>query len=459
MAARHLRYLLLAALAGCTLAEPPDDTVILAEALPETTTIPAVWATEEATTVETEGSWVASFQDPELQALVDEALANNRDIQAAAARVQAALQTVNIAGAPLLPSVSLGGGTQYSRNSQLSDSYHVSGAALEVTWEVDLWGKLRSGQAAAEALAAATENEAEYARQSIAATVARLWITNIEIAQLIALAQTAIDDYTELVDLTREKEAGGQVSTFDVVQVEGRLKAALSVQNQLQARANEVISALEVLLGRYPSLTLQPTDEFPRMPDALSAGLPLSLLDRRPDVIAARNQVIAAFYNVEVAKLARLPGITLAAAGGRLFDPSLALIDTDPFFFRIGAGLLQPIFEGGALEAQVAEMTAEQAAATAEYGQTVLTAYGEVEALMANEQLLRQGLADWQASYADAEEALRLGNYQYLAGAIDMVSLITVIEFSLGRQLDVIESEAALLRNRISLNLALGESY
>jgi outer membrane protein, multidrug efflux system len=89
----------------------------------------------------------------------------------------------------------------------------------------------------------------------------------------------------------------------------------------------------------------------------------------------------------------------------------------------------------------------------------VLTAFGEVESLMANERLLRQGLADWQASYADAEEALRLGNYQYLAGAIDMVSLITVIEFSLGRQLDVIESEAALLRNRISLNLALGESY
>jgi NodT family efflux transporter outer membrane factor (OMF) lipoprotein len=402
---------------------------------------------------------VASFRDPQLTSLVNEAIANNRDLQVAAARVEAALQVAKIAGAPILPAVGLEAGRQEGRLYNRDRTSQVGGAVLAVSWELDLWGKLRSGQASAVASASAAANDALYARQSIAATVARSWVAYIEIAQLTAATNAIVQQYSQLVTLSQERADAGAVSDFDVVQAKGRLNAAKAALVDLRVSRNEAAAGLEVLLGRYPSLSIRPASRFPRFPGALSTGLPLSLLDRRPDVIAARDQVIAAFYDVETAKLARLPGISLALAGGQLFDPSLALIGANPDFLRLGIGLLQPIFEGGALQAEVVRMTAAQAAATASYGQTVLTAFGEVESQLANERLLRQALAHWQAAYSDAEEAVALGLDNYLAGTIDMVALLNLTEFSIGRQIDVIQSQADLLTNRISLYLALGESY
>jgi outer membrane protein TolC len=151
--------------------------------------------------------------------------------------------------------------------------------------------------------------------------------------------------------------------------------------------------------------------------------------------------------------------VSLAASGGRLFDPDIALLGANPDFLRAGVGLLQPIFEGGALQAQVVEMTAEQAAATALYGQTVLEAYAEVETRQANETLLRESLASQRAALADAEEAVALGQDNYVAGTMDMTQLLTLQQFVNAAKVEVVQSEAALLTNRIALYLALGEPY
>ena len=196
------------------------------------------------------------------------------------------------------------------------------------------------------------------------------------------------------------------------------------------------------------------------MPGSLPAsGLPLSLLDRRPDVSAARNKVISAFFNTEVAKLTRLPSISLNLAGGSLLDPDLALFGSDPEFLRVGVSLLQPIFEGGALKANEVRMTARQSAAVAEYGQTVLQAFNEVETTLANEKVLRSELANWRASLADSNEALEFANDRYVQGTIDMTGLLILQQFQIERQVDVIESEAALLNNRVLLYMALGETF
>ena len=448
-----------AALAGCALATPPEDGALVDAALPAGTEIPAAWSSEGAPSSVAGGNWVASFRDPNMTGLVAEALRNNPDLQAAAAQVDAALQAVTIAGAPILPAVGMTAGAQESRDLTEYRNSTISGAELMVSWEVDLWGKLRSGQASVAASAAAVANEAVYANQSIAATVARTWVSIIELAKLVVVAEETAGLYENLLALARQKEAAGQVSDFDVVQAQARLSGARAEIPKLRISANELIAALEVLLGRYPNLKLRSGTTYPRMPGALASGPPLSLLDRRPDVVAARNEVIAAFYNVEVAKLARLPGVSLAASGGRLFDPDIALLGANPDFLRAGVGLLQPIFEGGALQAQVVEMTAEQAAATALYGQTVLEAYAEVETRQANERLLRESLASQRAALADAEEAVALGQDNYVAGTMDMTQLLTLQQFVNGAKVEVVQSEAALLTNRIALYLALGEPY
>lgn len=452
----------LMALSACELATPPTNNDLLQEALPASTEIPAAWSTSGAPTSAVKGNWVASFRDTNMTSLVREGLENNRDLVAASARVEAALQTVVISGAPILPQVGLELGSQRSevsdRNRNRTSTVH--GGVIAASWELDIWGRLRANQAATTAQAEAISDDARYLQQSIAATVARSWIANIELVQLIAASRNATKIYSDLLVLTDEKAAAGQVSDFDVVQARARVAAAKAATSQIRTSQNQAIGSLEVLLGRYPSLTLKPASSFPRMPGALpNTGLPLSLLDRRPDISAARNKVIAAFYKSEVAKLARLPGISLSAAGGTLLDPNLALLGTNPDFLRVGVGLLQPIFAGGALQADVTRMTAKQAAAVAQYGQSVLEAFNEVETALANEKVLRSELANWRASLKDANEALVFGNDRYVAGTIDMTGLLILQQFQLARQVDVIETEAALLNNRVLLYMALGETF
>ena len=455
----------LLALAGCETPPPPADSEILQDALPDGTTVPAAWSTSGAPSSAVKGDWVSTFRDPTLSKLVTEALANNRDMAAAVARVEAATQAVIISGAPLLPQVGAEIGGQRSRITDdngtvnLNRNSQVRGGTLVASWELDVWGKLRSDQAATAALASSIVDDARYLQQSIAATVARSWISSIEINRLVAVSRQASDVYANLLQLTDDKEAAGEVSDFDVVQARSRLSAAKATISQTQADLNDAIGSLEVLLGRYPGLKLKPASRFPRMPGALpSSGLPLSLLDRRPDVSAARNKVKAAFYNVKVAELARLPGISLSAAGGTLLDENLALLGTDPTFLRIGINLLQPIFMGGALQADVYRMTAKQAAAVSEYGQTVLEAYKEVETALANEKVLRVELANWRDSLKNSTEAIELANDRYVQGTIDLTGLLVLQQFQLERQVNVIQAEAALLNNRVLLYMALGES-
>ena len=446
------------ALMGCETPTPPTQVAMLADALPDGTAIPAAWSTAGAPTSAVNGDWVASFRDPTMTRLVNEALRNNPDLVAAAARVEAALQTVVIAGAPILPQVGLEADALRADNRTRDVVSDIHGGALVASWEIDLWGRLRSDRAAAAAAAQSVAQDAVYAQQSIAAAVARSWIANIKLAKLDAVARQSEGVYANLLELSDEKAAAGLVSDFDIVQARARLNASKAAISKIDTVQNEAIGTLEALLGRYPSLKLRPGTSYPRMPGALPAsGVPLSLLDRRPDVLAARSQVIAAFYNVEVAKLARLPGISMSAAAGRLVDPGFALAGASPEFLRIGIGLLQPIFTGGALEADVVRMTADQAAAVAEYGKTVLDAYREVETALANEQVLRSELASWRASLNDANEALVFANDNYIAGTIDMTGLLVLQQFQIDREINVIETEAALLDNRIALYMALAE--
>lgn len=462
--ARWLAGAALLSLAGCDLAPPPSGAAVLEDALPPGTEIPAAWSSAGAPTSAVGGHWVSSFRDPNLTSLVNEALRNNRDLAVAAARVEAALQGVVIAGAPILPQVGFEAGSQRSNVNVTALGRDINrtgtndGVVLAASWELDIWGQLRSDRAASVAEARAIADEAIYAQQSIAATVARSWIANIKLQRLESVSRNSADIYGQLLDLSTKQADAGLVSDFDVVQARSRLNAAKAATNQIETTQNDTIGSLEVLLGRYPGLKLQPASSFPHMPGALPAsGLPLSLLDRRPDVLAARNRVVAAFYKVEVAKLARLPGISLGAAGGQLFEPNLGLFGVNPDFLRIGIGLLQPIFTGGALEADVSRMTAKQAEAVAEYGKTVLNAYKEVETALANERVLRQELANWRASLEDATKALEFANDNYVAGTIDMIGLLQLQEYQIGRQVDVIEAQSDLLVNRVSLYLALGE--
>ncbi len=190
-----------------------------------------------------------------------------------------------------------------------------------------------------------------------------------------------------------------------------------------------------------------------------SADVPGSLLLRRPDLLAAEQQVLSGFRQQEAAELALLPGFSLSLTGGRLGDQVMTLLDLNPWLTGAGIGVTLPIFEGGRLHAQVAIATAEEAAAVAHYGRTMLNAFGEVENTVANDALYAARLPYEEKALADRKETVRISSIQYKAGKIDLLWVGELQTAEISNQQNLIKLVTAQRANRIRMYLALGASY
>jgi multidrug efflux system outer membrane protein len=214
-----------------------------------------------------------------------------------------------------------------------------------------------------------------------------------------------------------------------------------------------------MLLGRYPAAELAVAPVFPPVPPPVPAGLPSALLERRPDLVAAERQVLAAFRVEEAAKLALWPSFAVSLDGGHLSDGLTSLLRINPWLLHGTIGMSVPIYTGGALTAQIAIATAQQAQAIARYGSGILRAFYEVEVALTNEVLLAQRLQIEEQGLTDRTEAVRIAKVRYVAGSIDMLSVLQLQERQLNSQASVIQLRNALLANRINLHLALGGSF
>ena len=271
-----------------------------------------------------------------------------------------------------------------------------------------MWGRLRAQRAASEANAEAVALDYAYARQSLAATTAKLWYLAVETRQLLALSERAVTIYSDLLALVQLRRNAGKDSDLDVVDVRAKLETAQSDVERAREAYGEARRALEVLLGRYPAAEIEVAAVYPALPPLAGTGVPSALLERRPDLLAAEREVLAAFRREEAAQLALLPDFSLSLAGGRLGDQVLSLLHLNPWLASAGIGVSIPIYEGGALQAKVEIATAQQAQAVARYGAVALTAFREVENSLANERLLALQLPLDQKSLEDRTEAVRI---------------------------------------------------
>jgi multidrug efflux system outer membrane protein len=444
------------ALAGCALQTPPTQTEVLNHALPKGTQVPPAWKTDTKTGAVT-GDWLKSFNDPMLDAIVAEAIANNLDLRQAAERVAIARQTIVVVGAQLLPQI--GGQAGYKKTHDFGNEDDVKHTfehkygSLGMAWELDVWGRLRAERAAAGA------GYEAYARQSLAATVALSWYLTTEAHQLLVLAERAVEIYGELLDLAEIRYHGGKSSELDVVDARARVETA---QSELEAARNTYGKArrtLEVLLGRYPAAEIEAAAVYPPLPPPVGAGMPASLLERRPDIVAAERRVLAAFRQQEAARLALLPDFSISLVGERLSDHLLRQLQLSPWFASAAIGTVIPIYEGGALRAQVKIATAQQAHAVANYGSVLLNAFKEVEDVLASEQILEKRLGYEQRALVDRTTAVQIATVQYQAGRRDLLWVEQLQTDQLAVESNVIQLRNAQIANRIQLHLALGGSF
>ena len=458
-AARITRFAAAAGLAsvllGCALQTPPTAADLQKEALPHTT-VPPAFAAGGGVAAPVADRWLASFNDPALSALVDEALAFNADLQAAAARVEQAAGYVKVAGASLLPQVGLAAA---GSGATSSSSGGLDGIWLNASLELDIWGRVRYGQAAAQAQSEALSAAYAYARQSLAAMVAKSWFLATEAGLQRVIVQEMLRSSESMLRLAQDRQRIGNGTELDVAAARASVGSYRDALRQIDLSRVQALRALELLLGRYPAAEVAVAQRLATMPPPVPVGLPSELLERRPDVIAAERQVAAAFNRVGEARAAQLPRISLTAGLSSISSDVLVLQDRDNPAWGIGGNLLAPLYQGGALRAQVEIRTAEQKQAVAAYASAGQRAFGEVENALAAENALRDREAILEATVRDNERALELANVQYRVGSTDQRAVEQ-------RQLALYSSRTSLLRvqterlaQRVNLHLALGGAF
>lgn len=465
MVARHtaLAAACLACLAGCV-QDPPKPDEVRKDAL-QGTEVRNSWAAPASTALDaTPGTisdyWLATFNDPQLTALVNEAIARNSDLRAAGARVEQAAAYATSARAALMPWVNMlgTGGVKAGGGSDLSSA--LSGVMLGVSWEPDLWGKLRYGRNAADEAYASAQADYEFARQSLAAQVARSWFTAIETKLQLQAAEAIAASATQLVTLAEDRQRVGNGSAKDVALASASMGTMQDSVRQARLAHEQALRSLETIIGRYPAAELQIAARLPDMPGPVPVGMPLEMLERRPDIVAALRRVNAAFNLVGAAKAARLPTIRLNASISSLSSDVLQLQDdySNP---SGGAGgtFFVPLYQGGALRAQVELRTAEQKEAVALFGSRVLVALRDVENSLAASAILSQRVDILGQVVADQLKTLELEQDSYRVGRSDMRAVQQQQQQVQAAQVTYLRVRSDELSQRVNLHLVLGGSF
>ncbi|HSB49382.1 MAG TPA: TolC family protein [Burkholderiales bacterium] len=450
-----LTIVLAAAIAGCALIAPPKPEEVRGQALPNLT-VPQQWSERSGVPEAVVDGWLAAFKDPGLEALVREALSYNPDLQVAAARIEQAAGYARLAGATLYPQVNVlarGGG------AMSGDSSGLEGVGAFATWELDLWGRVRAGREAAELQYLSAALDADYARQSIAALVAKSWFLATEARLQKGAAEDMVRSAERLVALARDRQRVGKGDEYEVTLAQASLHSYRDSVEQFDLSYRQSLRAIETLIGRYPAAAVEVPPRLAAKPGPIPVGMPAELLERRPDVVAAERRVASAFYRTEEAKAARLPRISLTAAVTSVSSELFVLKDRDNPVWSAGASLLAPIYLGGALQSQIEIRTAEQKLAVAEYGRVGARAFGEVENALSSGFSLEQRVAILAQAVAENERALEFANVRYRVGSGDLRAVQQ-------QQLAVYGARTALLRvqseqlvQRVNLHLALGGGW
>jgi outer membrane protein, multidrug efflux system len=440
----------------CAVKQPPPVADELKSVVPPEALVPPAWKVTRGTPGAVATQWVSTFGDPQLEAIVKEGLENNLDLKAAVARVDVAAGLVAQAKALMYPQLALISGAGVVGRDDTRDR---SGIIGEVSWELDLWGRVRAQAAASEAARAAADADLLYARQSLAATIATLWYHTVATETLRRTAENASGVYGDLLKLVKTRYEVGRCGLQDVAMAGADLDRSRQRERAYATSGQQFVRGLEIVVGRYPAAELALATDLPPMPGAVPEGLPSELLERRPDLVAAERRVASAFHLIQVAEAARIPRIALTAGGGRSSGELFRLAGIGTGFWTAGISLLAPLFTGGALQAQVRIATAEQQAAVVLYGQTALRAFSEVETSLVTEQLLLDQEQYLVSVLKQDTEALRLGRIRYNVGATNLLDVLQLQTRQLNTQFDLIGIRGDRLGNRVALHLALGGGF
>ena len=442
-------------LTGCGEPREPDQPQSPVE-------LPATWLGDSF--AEDPRPWLDELGDEVLVALVQEAWAANPDVRAAAARMQQAVARSGQANAGRWPQVdALLSASRTRRNVDVPGDDEPASvtnasfeASLQVSWEIDVWGRLAAGEAAAEADVQSAIADVEAARLSLAAQVARAWYQTTHAKLQRDLAASEVENQRTTVAVFEARLRDGVGSALDVASA----RTDVAVAQAELAAAEQVYDGaqrdLEQLLGRYPAAEVAGADDLPAVTDSIPAGLPAALLLRRPDIRAAAARMIASDYRVSQAEADLLPRLSLTASAGTASESLGDLLDPDYLVWNIVGNLLGPLFDGGSRRAVVQEREAQLWEQAELYAAAVLVALREVEGGLAAEQFLTREREAREAAVAHSRVAELASIERYRDGAGTGSDLLRDQRISLNQRRALLQVRLATILNRIDVYLALG---
>ena len=455
---------LFAGLFGCASA-PPIETPEL------TMTVPNEWTGGALALGVVSPDWWTDFGDDALSAAIETAVEQNYDLQAAAARLELAAADARVAAGSLMPSLQasynsirrkqnfIGFPIPGAEDRVLSTVFTNHSSSIDVSWEIDLWRKLRAGEQASLADLQRSAADLRGAQLSIAGQTAKTWFAIAEAQQQVELSEATVNNFRQSAERVRDRFESGIRPALDLRQ---SLLNLSNAEAQLAQRYQQLDAAkrqLDVLLGRYAAGQVTAPDNLPETPVAIPAGLPADLVARRPDLVAAERSVAASEARLQVARKELLPSISLTANTGTSTNALRSLLSGDFSVWGLVSNVVAPLWQGGRLRAQIDRAEAQTAEILATYVNTALVAYAEVETTLAAEAFLSDREQHLVISVEQARAAERLADERYSTGLDAYITVLDSQRSAFQAEADLIAARRLRLDNRVDLYLALGGGF
>jgi multidrug efflux system outer membrane protein len=430
-----------------------------------TVEVPAQWRTaaEQDRTL-ADLPWGDLFRTPELEALVHEALANNADLRIAAERVELARAQYGFERSALFPTVL--GDAAYTRGRQPAggpENVIVESSSLGLavpTWEIDLWGRVRSSTEAARRQLLASDETRRALYISLIGEVARAYLTLLDLDNQLDVARRTLETRRESLRVVKARFEGGITSASDLRQAESNFAGAEAAIAVLQRSRAQAENGLSILVGRNPGpIARRPGANAMASPPRLPAGVPSDLLQRRPDVQAAEQQLLSADASIDAARKAYFPAISLTGFLGFASPALKDLFEDGRSAWSVSPAITLPIFTAGRLAANVEAAEAQQRIAVEQYRKTVRNAFREVDdALVAYQWYLEQREALGRVVKANRERE-RLADLRYRNGITIFVEVLLAQQQTFESELQLSQANRGVHESVVNLYTALGGGW
>jgi outer membrane protein, multidrug efflux system len=413
--------------------------------------------------------WWEVMKDPVLHKLVRDAIANNLDLRVATARVTEARAQYGIARSYLFPQVGLSAAYDAQQASRFSEppqgtavakTYQNYSAAIPVSWEIDLFGRIRSEKAAAFAAYLATEQGRRAAILTLVADVASTYVLLRELDLELEVARRTVTANDETVSFYEKRLTGGVSNRLEVDRATGNRARTAAVIPQLEQQIAVAENALSLLLGRPPGPIERGTAlSEAHVPPQIPAGLPAALLERRPDVLAAEQQLIAANANIGAAKALFFPTISLTGLLGTISGEFSNLLKADANVWQVTPGLFQPIFQGGRIRRNYEASKARYDQVAAQYQKAALNSYREVANALVTVRTSGQSRVVLEQGVEALRDAAVLSRSRYDAGLANYLEILDADQQLFDQEIQLAQARGGELRAYVELYRALGGGW